>query len=239
MCLWEASRISHRYLCVVVYSLCSENFPCNAATRRLCFQEQAAKSPEVPTINLHLDEEKIAFRENTLDLVVSSLRWESRCPVMHRVFSVEHKNFSAALSPWNMCALIFSACTGWMIFPDASNRSVLPGLESLLWCFGTGAKQKLAKAQHVAVCSSGVTTRSNQCFTFIFKIHKTLKNDGCFIGAMFGGDTLQELRISLQLAELEREGVRLTLDCMKFWCKLPGVELHKRWCPKSVFWAFF
>jgi len=33
-----------------------------------------------------------------------------------------------------------------------------------------------------------------------------LKNDGCFMGALFGGDTLHELRVSLQLAELERLG---------------------------------
>ncbi|XP_025942350.1 arginine-hydroxylase NDUFAF5, mitochondrial isoform X3 [Apteryx rowi] len=38
------------------------------------------------------------------------------------------------------------------------------------------------------------------------EIHQVLKPDGVFIGAMFGGDTLYELRCSLQLAELEREG---------------------------------
>ncbi|XP_069643655.1 arginine-hydroxylase NDUFAF5, mitochondrial isoform X3 [Haliaeetus albicilla] len=38
------------------------------------------------------------------------------------------------------------------------------------------------------------------------EIHQALKPDGVFIGAMFGGDTLYELRCSLQLAELEREG---------------------------------
>uniref|UniRef100_A0A2K6GY48 NADH:ubiquinone oxidoreductase complex assembly factor 5 n=1 Tax=Propithecus coquereli TaxID=379532 RepID=A0A2K6GY48_PROCO len=37
-------------------------------------------------------------------------------------------------------------------------------------------------------------------------IHYVLKPDGVFIGAMFGGDTLYELRCSLQLAETEREG---------------------------------
>jgi len=41
----------------------------------------------------------------------------------------------------------------------------------------------------------------------LFKeINRILKPDGVFIGAMFGGDTLMELRVSLQLAELEREG---------------------------------
>ncbi|CAM2110916.1 arginine-hydroxylase NDUFAF5, mitochondrial isoform X1 [Lepidochelys kempii] len=38
------------------------------------------------------------------------------------------------------------------------------------------------------------------------EIHQVLKPDGVFIGAMFGGETLYELRCSLQLAELEREG---------------------------------
>ncbi|XP_057699612.1 arginine-hydroxylase NDUFAF5, mitochondrial isoform X1 [Corythoichthys intestinalis] len=38
------------------------------------------------------------------------------------------------------------------------------------------------------------------------QIHYVLKPDGVFIGAMAGGDTLYELRCSLQLAETEREG---------------------------------
>uniref|UniRef100_A0A8C1N463 NADH:ubiquinone oxidoreductase complex assembly factor 5 n=1 Tax=Cyprinus carpio TaxID=7962 RepID=A0A8C1N463_CYPCA len=37
-------------------------------------------------------------------------------------------------------------------------------------------------------------------------IHQVLKPDGVFIGAVVGGETLYELRCSLQLAELEREG---------------------------------
>uniref|UniRef100_A0A672Y310 Arginine-hydroxylase NDUFAF5, mitochondrial n=1 Tax=Sphaeramia orbicularis TaxID=375764 RepID=A0A672Y310_9TELE len=38
------------------------------------------------------------------------------------------------------------------------------------------------------------------------QIHQVLKPDGVFIGAMAGGETLYELRCSLQLAETEREG---------------------------------
>jgi len=38
------------------------------------------------------------------------------------------------------------------------------------------------------------------------EVQRILKPDGVFIGAMFGGDTLVEMRVSLQLAELEREG---------------------------------
>ncbi|XP_042314081.1 uncharacterized protein LOC121925683 [Sceloporus undulatus] len=40
----------------------------------------------------------------------------------------------------------------------------------------------------------------------LHEVHRILKPDGVFIGSMFGGDTLYELRCSLQLAELEREG---------------------------------
>ncbi|AWP05079.1 Methyltransf 11 multi-domain protein [Scophthalmus maximus] len=38
------------------------------------------------------------------------------------------------------------------------------------------------------------------------QIQQVLKPDGVFIGAMVGGETLYELRCSLQLAETEREG---------------------------------
>ncbi|XP_018394405.1 PREDICTED: NADH dehydrogenase [ubiquinone] 1 alpha subcomplex assembly factor 5 isoform X2 [Cyphomyrmex costatus] len=41
------------------------------------------------------------------------------------------------------------------------------------------------------------------CFS---RINSSLKNDGVFIAAVFGGDTLYELRSSLQLAEFERYG---------------------------------
>ncbi|MEQ2210644.1 NADH dehydrogenase [ubiquinone] 1 alpha subcomplex assembly factor 5, partial [Xenoophorus captivus] len=45
----------------------------------------------------------------------------------------------------------------------------------------------------------------DSCFTAL-SIHQVLKPDGVFIGAMVGGETLYELRCSLQLAEMEREG---------------------------------
>ncbi|XP_002130990.2 arginine-hydroxylase NDUFAF5, mitochondrial [Ciona intestinalis] len=41
------------------------------------------------------------------------------------------------------------------------------------------------------------------CFKEVLRV---LKSDGCFIGMMLGADSLFELRCSLQLAELEREG---------------------------------
>ncbi|XP_065892646.1 arginine-hydroxylase NDUFAF5, mitochondrial-like [Dysidea avara] len=40
----------------------------------------------------------------------------------------------------------------------------------------------------------------------IKEVLRVLKPDGVFLGAMFSGDTLYELRCSLQLAELERNG---------------------------------
>lgn len=40
----------------------------------------------------------------------------------------------------------------------------------------------------------------------LLNISKVLKPDGLFMGTIFGGDTLYELRTSLQLAELERRG---------------------------------
>lgn len=40
----------------------------------------------------------------------------------------------------------------------------------------------------------------------LLQIKNSLKNDGVFLGAMFAGDTLYELRSSLQLAGIERDG---------------------------------
>lgn len=41
------------------------------------------------------------------------------------------------------------------------------------------------------------------CFSSIMRC---LKPDGVFVGAMYGGETLFELRSALQLAEVERQG---------------------------------
>jgi len=46
----------------------------------------------------------------------------------------------------------------------------------------------------------------NQLPSTFTQIMKCLKKDGVFIGALFGGETLFELRGALQLAEIEREG---------------------------------
>ncbi|XP_046355817.2 arginine-hydroxylase NDUFAF5, mitochondrial-like [Haliotis rufescens] len=96
-------------------------YQCDMADRVLM---QSELSPEVPTHRVIADEEYFPFKDNSLDMVVSSLS-------LH-----------------------------WV--------NDLPG-----------------------------------CFR---QVHNALKDDGVFIGSMFGGDTLFELRVSLQLAETEKEG---------------------------------
>jgi NADH dehydrogenase [ubiquinone] 1 alpha subcomplex assembly factor 5 len=46
----------------------------------------------------------------------------------------------------------------------------------------------------------------NDLPSVLAQINRILKADSPFIGVMFGGDTLYELRTSLQLAELDRRG---------------------------------
>lgn len=103
----------------------------NKETVRKFFQADIAENAlkntletEIPTVSVLADEEFLPFRENTFDLVVSSL--------------------------------------------------------SLHWV--------------------------NDLPRALEQIRYVLKPDGVFLGAMFGGDTLYELRCSLQLAETEREG---------------------------------
>ena len=47
------------------------------------------------------------------------------------------------------------------------------------------------------------------------EINRVLKDDGVFMASMFSGDTLYQMRSSLMLAELEREGVSYFIQ-MKF-----------------------
>ena len=46
----------------------------------------------------------------------------------------------------------------------------------------------------------------NDLLGAMIQIQRSLKPDGVFIASMFGGDTLFELRTSMQVAESEREG---------------------------------
>lgn len=42
-------------------------------------------------------------------------------------------------------------------------------------------------------------------YTLVVVVFQSLKPDGVFLASMLGGTTLTELRIALQLAEMERE----------------------------------
>lgn len=59
------------------------------------------------------------------------------------------------------------------------------------------------------------------------QVQKSLKPDRPFIGSMFGGDTLFELRVSLQLAEQELQGVSTSLYFKIF---------HSNTCTKNDCW---
>lgn len=56
------------------------------------------------------------------------------------------------------------------------------------------------------VVSGGVLHWVNDLPGLLTRLSGLLKDDGLFLGVMFGGDTLQELRISMQLAEEEVKG---------------------------------
>ncbi|KAE8268403.1 hypothetical protein A4X09_0g3926 [Tilletia walkeri] len=64
----------------------------------------------------------------------------------------------------------------------------------------------LAEGTVDMVISAGSLHWTNDLLGTLIQIRRMLKPDGVFIGAMAGGDTLFELRTSLQLAEMEREG---------------------------------
>lgn len=60
--------------------------------------------------------------------------------------------------------------------------------------------------QYDAVISNLSMHWINDLPNALAQINRVLKPDGLFMGTIFGGDTLYELRTSLQLAELERKG---------------------------------
>ncbi|KAK2167192.1 hypothetical protein LSH36_31g02060 [Paralvinella palmiformis] len=59
-------------------------------------------------------------------------------------------------------------------------------------------------AQHVYKDMIGTLIQTDMAECVL--VYHALKKDGCFLGSMFGGDTLFELRVALQQAEIEREG---------------------------------
>ncbi|RAL15507.1 uncharacterized protein BO97DRAFT_468417 [Aspergillus homomorphus CBS 101889] len=78
----------------------------------------------------------------------------------------------------------------------AITRQVVPDLETLPY----------AENSFDAVLSSLSIHWINDLPSLLAQVNKVLKPDAPFIAAMFGGDTLFELRTSLQLADLERRG---------------------------------
>ncbi|KAA8646188.1 hypothetical protein EYZ11_004779 [Aspergillus tanneri] len=78
----------------------------------------------------------------------------------------------------------------------ALERHVIPDLESLPY----------EPESFNAVLSSLAIHWVNDLPSLLAQVNSILKPDSPFLAAMFGGDTLFELRSSLQLAELERRG---------------------------------
>ena len=68
------------------------------------------------------------------------------------------------------------------------------------------AKLPFDDASFDAVISSMSLHWVNDLPNAMREIHRVLKPEGLFLGAMLGNDTLYELRCSYQLAELERKG---------------------------------
>ncbi|KAF8559137.1 S-adenosyl-L-methionine-dependent methyltransferase [Imleria badia] len=64
----------------------------------------------------------------------------------------------------------------------------------------------LPRNSHEAIVSCLSLHWVNDLPGVLVQIKEALKPDGLFLGAMFGGDTLFELRSALQLAEVDREG---------------------------------
>ncbi|RUS17578.1 S-adenosyl-L-methionine-dependent methyltransferase [Endogone sp. FLAS-F59071] len=84
----------------------------------------------------------------------------------------------------------------------------LPGEQILNRRFGGGGGESYTLRPRYSTLVYILFSRSDSPCSLgaLIQIHRALKPDGMFIGALLGGDTLFELRTSLQLAELEREG---------------------------------
>lgn len=67
--------------------------------------------------------------------------------------------------------------------------------------------ESLSKPEHYDAVISNLSLHwINDLPSTLANINRILKPDGLFMGTLFGGDTLYELRTSLQLAEMERMG---------------------------------
>ena len=74
-------------------------------------------------------------------------------------------------------------------------------------CFNEDNKALPFEDESINIVTSSLSMHWVNNLPGLFReVQRVLKKDGVFLGSMFGGDTLFELRGSLQLAELEREG---------------------------------
>ncbi|PYI34123.1 S-adenosyl-L-methionine-dependent methyltransferase [Aspergillus indologenus CBS 114.80] len=109
-------------------------------------------------------------------------------PLAHRIAHLTCIDTSAALLNRDL-ALPFNAAL-------PITRQVVPDLETLPY----------AENRFDAVLSSLSLHWINDLPALLAQVNKVLKPDAPFLAAMFGGDTLFELRTALQLADLERRG---------------------------------
>ena len=122
---------------------------------------------------------------------------------------------------------LFQRCTNHSCgIPSNHSRALqhIGGIIYTHWTSSSEEDKQLVYGQNVGIhIQSDHIVRQMIAFLFwkcyIFfcqQIFHCLKADGVFIGAMFGGETLYQLRAALQLAETEREGVstsQIQLSC--------------------------
>ncbi|SJL02371.1 related to NADH dehydrogenase [ubiquinone] 1 alpha subcomplex assembly factor 5 [Armillaria ostoyae] len=129
-------------------------------------------------------------------------------------------HFARLLGPENAtrCIMIESSEKTLYRDPDTTFEG-LPAsntLQSLLTCYQVPVERIHADEEELlqviepnsqeAIVSCLSLQWINDLPGMLVQINKALKPDGLFLGAMFGGETLFELRTSLQLAEVDREG---------------------------------
>ncbi|KAM9918106.1 hypothetical protein OXX59_008892 [Metschnikowia pulcherrima] len=92
---------------------------------------------------------------------------------------------------------------------NADKQSISPKMKELVMLDSSRAfdAPELAESEQFDTVISNLSLHwINDLPQALANINRVLKPDGLFMGTIFGGDTLYELRTSLQLAELERLG---------------------------------
>lgn len=106
-----------------------------------------------------------------------------------------------------------------LVMVDSSHATLFRDINESYWSCFKGEVSRLTIDEEVfshpilekpnyfdAVISNMSLHWINDLPTTFLNINRVLKPDGLFMGTLVGGDTLHELRTSLQLAELERKG---------------------------------